>query len=315
MKANHVTVGIVQSGPVYLDLTKSLEKAERLAKEAADKGVELLVFGETWFSGYPAWLDHVPKAALWDHEPTKKVFAKTWQNSISVPGAELDRLSKLARNYKLNLCIGINEKVEKGKGSGTIYNSLIVINHEGTLINHHRKLMPTFTEKMVYGLGDGQGLKTVDTSSGRIGGLICWEHWMPLTRQALHNSGEQIHIALWPQVHEMLQIASRHYAFEGRCFVISVGQIMKVSELPDAFDLPPDLTDRPDRLLLNGGSSIIGPNGQYVLDPQYGNDELLVQTIDLDQTIKERMTLDVSGHYARPDVFDFSLKEGGNDTR
>ncbi|MGI9542914.1 MAG: carbon-nitrogen hydrolase family protein [Cyclobacteriaceae bacterium] len=314
MKASQVTVGIVQSGPVYLDLTKSLEKAEQLAKEAADKGVELLVFGESWLSGYPAWLDHVPKAALWDYEPTKKVFANTWQNSIAIPGPDLDRLSNLAQQHQLTLGIGINEKVEKGKGNGTIYNSLIMISHEGALINHHRKLMPTFTEKMVYGLGDGQGLKAVDTNSGRIGGLICWEHWMPLTRQALHNSGEQIHIALWPQVHEMLQIASRHYAFEGRCFVISVGQVMRVSELPDAFDLPIDLADHPDRLLLNGGSSIIGPNGQYIMDPQYGKDELLVQTIDLDQTLRERMTLDVSGHYARPDVFDFSVikKENGN---
>jgi predicted amidohydrolase len=284
-----------------------MEKAARLVEEAADKRVELLVFGETWISGYPAWLDHVPNAALWDHEPTKKVFAKTWQNSITIPGPELDRLSKLAQKSKLNLCIGVNEKIEEGKGNGTIYNSLIIINHEGILVNHHRKLMPTFTEKMVYGLGDGHGLKAVDTNSGRVGGLICWEHWMPLTRQALHNSGEQIHIALWPQVHEMLQIASRHYAFEGRCFVVAVGQMMKVSELPDEFDLPPNLVNNPGQYLLNGGSAIIGPNGHYVMEPQYGNDALLVQTIDLTQTLKERMTLDVTGHYARPDVFDFSL--------
>jgi predicted amidohydrolase len=174
-------------------------------------------------AGLPAWLDYCSDAALWDHAPSKEVFARLRQNSIVVPGKETQLFAQLAGDRDLTLVIGVNERVETGPGNGTLYNSLLTFTPDGRLANHHRKLVPTYTERLVWGQGDGGGLASVETPSGRVGGLICWEHWMPLARQALHNAGEHIHVAVWPTVHEMHQIASRHYAFEARCFVLAVG--------------------------------------------------------------------------------------------
>lgn len=167
--------------------------------------------------------------------------------------------------------------------------------------------MPTYTEKMLYGLGDGYGLKAVDTEAGRVGASICWEHWMPLTRQALHDSGEHIHIALWPKVHEMHQVASRQYAFEGRCFVLAAGQMLKASDFPKSLEQPDYLKSDPDQWTLNGGSCVVAPNGSYLVDPVFDKEELMICELNLDEVIKERMTLDTSGHYQRRDVFDFKV--------
>jgi len=305
---NSVKVAIVQKGPVYLDLEKSLYKMLALIEEAVAEKAALIVFGETWLSGYPAWLDHCVDYARWDHGPTKKVFARMYQNSVAVDGKTIKTLCKTAKKHQIVIVTGINEIVEKGIGNGTIYNALLIINSNGEILNHHRKLMPTFTEKLLYGMGDGHGLKAAETSLGRIGSLICWEHWMPLTRQAMHNSGELIHIALWPQVHEMLQVASRHYAFEGRCFVIAVGQMMKASDFPEELGLPKHLEKEPDTYVLNGGSSIIGLDVKYFLNPQYGIEETIFFEINnLQSVFEEKMTLDTSGHYNRNDIFEFKV--------
>ncbi len=305
-------IGIVQEGPVYLNLQHSLEKALIIMEEAAREGVQLLVFGESWLSGYPAWLDHCPDVALWDHEPVKAVYARMWKNGVAVPGPVTRRLCEAAARHGIHVVMGLNEIVPEGPGPGTIYNSFIVIDAEGKLVNHHRKLMPTFTEKMVYGLGDARGLRAVATPFGRLGGLICWEHWMPLSRQALHAQAELIHVALWPWVHEMHQVASRHYAFEGRCFVIAAGQIMRAWELPPELELPDHLRQHRQMQLLRGGSCVVAPNGHYLLPPQWEREGLIVAEIDdLEQPLRERLTLDVSGHYHRPDIFEFDWKEEG----
>ena len=301
------TVAIVQHGPVYLDKEASLAKAERLVKDAAAKGAKVVGFGETWLSGYPSWLDWCPEMGLWDHEPTKEVFAKTYENGISVPGPETQFLGSLAKELGVVIVMGVNEHVKEGAGHGTIYNTLLIFNEKGELANHHRKLMPTYTEKMVYGIGDGNGLQAIDSESGKVGGLICWEHWMPLTRHTMHLSGEEIHVALWPKVHEMHQVASRHYAFEGRCFVMAVGQIMRAKELPSELTQLDGL--KPDDFLLNGGSCIIGPNGKYIVHPVWDKEDILIAEIDLKQTIKEKMTLDTTGHYNRNDVFDLQVNK------
>lgn len=302
-------VAIIQEGPIYLNLKQSLEKMTDIISDGAVEGTDLMVFGESWLTGYPAWLDHCTGYAIWDHEPTKAVFAKMYQNSITVPGPETVLLCQLAKEHKMVIVTGVNEVVRKGPGNRTIYNSMIIIDENGKLINHRRKLMPTYTEKLLYGLGDGKGLEAVDTKIGRIGGLICWEHWMPLTRQAMHNSGEHIHIALWPRVHELLQVASRAYAFEGRCYVIAVGQMMYGKDFPTELDLPEHITNHPGGIVLNGGSAIIGPDGKYLMDPQYDLDGTFYCEMDgLERIIEESMTLDVTGHYQRPDIFDFKTK-------
>ena len=233
-----------------------------------------------------------------------------YANSVDVPGPITQQLGAAAKELGIYLVIGVNERVSAGRGNGTLYNTLLIFDHNGKIVNHHRKLMPTYTEKMLYGLGDGHGLQTVPTPFGRLGGLICWEHWMPLTRQALHDCGEHIHIALWPNVHEMLQVASRAYAFEGRCFVVAVGQLMRAKDIPEGLDWPAHMKDKPESLLLRGGSSVIAPNGRYLLEPQYDKEEMfLVEIKDLSEVYQEKMTLDVSGHYQRLDVFQFEVSK------
>ena len=302
-----IKIGIGQFGSVHLNLNASLQKLEAIMEQAAKENVELLVIGETWLSGYPAWLDHCAEVARWDYPPMKEVYKKVYDSSLSIDSKEFAFIASLAKKFNIILSIGINEKVLSGPGNGTIYNSLLLISNTGELINHHRKLMPTFTEKLIYGTGDGFGLKASDTSLGRIGGNICWEHWMPLTRQAMHDSGEHIHIAVWPTVHEMHQVACRQYAFEGRCFVIVAGQLMKASDFPSELIMPEHLKIDPSQLVLRGGSCVIAPNGNFLVTPVFDEEKLITCEIDVSEVIKERMTLDTSGHYQRRDVFDFAV--------
>ena len=308
-----VTVGIVQASPVFMNLEASLAKAVGLIGEAARKGAQLVAFGETLLPGYPAWLDYCPEAALWNHQPTKEVFARLRQTSVAVPGKETEILSRAARDNNIVLVIGINERVIKGAGNGTLYNSLLTFGSDGELLNHHRKLVPTFTERLVWGQGDAAGLKAIDTAMGRVGGLVCWEHWMPLTRQALHISGEQIHVSVYPTVHEMHQIASRHYAFEGRCFVLAAGLIMKAGDLPVELERCASAND-PNSLVLRGGSCIIAPDGKFVVEPVFDAETIITAELDLSMIDRELMTLDVSGHYHRPDVFEFKVRDGQRET-
>src|SRR5271154_5759056 len=306
--AKHVRVAIAQSAPVYLDKRASLTKALDLVERAAKQGARLVAFGETWLPGYPAWLDVCPGAALWQNPSAKDIFAMLRNNSITVPGEEVNLLNEAARDLKIAIVIGVSERVDSGPGSGTLYNSLLTISDRGQLKNHHRKLVPTYTERLVWGNGDGRGLEAAPTSVGRVGGLICWEHWMPLARMAMHNSREHIHVAVWPTVHELHQLASRHYAFEGRCFVLAVGLMMPASDLPRELHDSATLRAGNRHWIERGGSAIIGPDAQYVLNPVFDREELLVSDLDLAQIDREMMTFDVSGHYARPDLFRFEKK-------
>jgi predicted amidohydrolase len=194
--------------------------------------------------------------------------------------------------------------VDEGPGRGTLYNTMLTFGPDGTLLNRHRKIMPTFSERLLWGAGDGASLHAVDTGHGRVGGLICWEHWMPLARHTLHSSGEDVHVAAWPQVKEMNLVASRHYAFEGRCFVVACGAIMRVADLPAELEPVASLKGRPDDLVLNGGSAIIGPDGSLLAGPVWGQEEILTAELDFARIAEESLTLDVTGHYHRPDIFD-----------
>ena len=307
MENKNLQAGILQYAPEFLNLESSVEKLADLLSLAKNEKLELAVFGECWLSGYPAWLDHCPGAALWNKAEAKAIWQQFYLNSVVVGSKHTDFISKLCKDYGIYLVIGVNERVNSGVGQGTVYNSLLTFGKDGQLLNHHRKLMPTYSEKLLYGLGDARGLKSVETEWGKLGGLICWEHWMPLSRQAMHNSGEEVHVAVWPGVHEMHQTASRHYAFEGRCFVLAAGQLLKARDLPAGLELPADAYTE-DSLLLNGGSAIYAPNGNCIAGPLYNSEGIVAAELSLHQCIQERMTLDVSGHYQRPDIFDFRVK-------
>jgi len=299
-----IRVAIAQAAPVYYNKAASLAKALDLIKDAASQGASLVAFGETWFSGYPAWLDVCPNVALWDHEPTKEVFAQLRENSISLEGPEVSQLTDAARDFQVGIIIGVNERVERGPAQKTIYNSLLTFSPDGRLANHHPKLVPTFTERLVWGPGDGSGLTSVEIGQVRVGGLICWEHWMPLARMAMHQAGEHLHVAVWPTVNDIAQLASRHYAFEGRCFVLAVGLMMPGQDIPSALQ-----HQGTEPWVERGGSSIIAPNASYIVEPVYDREQLIVADLDLSMIDRECMSLDVSGHYARPDVFSFAHRQ------
>lgn len=301
-----VEVAIVQA-EVSPALEAGLERTRQLTREAAALGAQVVVFPETWLPGYPAWLDVCRDVNLWDHAPTKSVFARYRAESVDVAGASGQALAAIARESKVTLVVGVSERVASGPGYGTLYNSLLTYGPDGQLLNHHRKLMPTYTERLVWGQGDTSGLRAVETPHGRVGGLVCWEHWMPLSRQALHDSGEDLHMAVWPTVAERHQIASRHYAFEGRCFVLAAGSLMRASALPAELERDPERAGADDMFVLRGGSAIINPRGEYLAGPVFDEPTILRASLDFTRLDEERMTLDVAGHYARPDAFTFSV--------
>lgn len=281
--------------------------AER-AREAAARQAGLIVFPETWLPGYPAWLDVCRDVALWNWGPANQAYAAMAEQSVVVGrGALFEGLQAIARDNDVVLVCGVTERVDHGPGRGTLYNALLTFGPDGRLLNHHRKLVPTFTERLVWGPGDTAGLRAVATPVGRVGGLVCWEHWMPLARYALHESGEDVHVAAWPAVHELHQVASRAHAFEGRCFVLAAGGLMRASTMPAGLEPHPEKVPSPDSLVLRGGSCIIGPNGKFLVEPVFDREAVLVAELDLDQCRVEGFTRDVTGHYQRRDAFDFGV--------
>lgn len=307
-----IKVAVVQA-EVSPTLSAGMEKTRSLVQEAATKGAQIVVFPETWLPGYPAWLDVSRDAGLWNHAPVKDVFARHAAESVDVAGEDGSALGKLAGELGVVLVIGVVERVSRGPGMGTLFNSVLIYSSNGALLNHHRKLVPTYTERLLWGPGDTDGLRAVDTPVARIGGLICWEHFMPLARQALHDSGEDVHAALWPSLKEEHHMASRHYAFEGRCYVLAAGSLMRASALPRELTPDPSRVRDANDWILNGGSAIIGPDGSYIVEPVYEKETILTAELDLGNITREHMTLDVSGHYSRPDLFDFRVRRRARD--
>ena len=289
----------VQQPPIFLDLPKSVEKACDLIAESAIQGARLIVFPETWLTGYPLWFDLVPGAALWDSQEANQVYQRLFENSPSLGDPAIQVLRKAAKSVEAIVVMGLHERA-----GSTLYNTTLYIGADGQVMGYHRKLVPTYTERLIWGRGDGSTLEVFDTPLGRLGGLICWEHWMPLARYTYHAQDEQIHIAQWPTVNTMHQIASRHYAIEGRSFVIAAGTVLHRDEL-QASGLPlfDRIPDEEDGLVMRGGSCIIGPDGGFLAEPVFNQPGFITAEIDLCKATPKTMTLDVVGHYSRPDIF------------
>ncbi|MDJ0841792.1 MAG: carbon-nitrogen hydrolase family protein [Acidobacteriota bacterium] len=305
-----VKVAVIQEAPVFLNLAATVDRACELIAETAARGARLIVFPETWLPGYPVWLDLAPRAAMWNEPGARALFRVLSEQSLTVPGDELSRLHHAAREHLVYAVLGAHERV-----GGTLYNTQIFLGPGDSDIELHRKLMPTYNERLIWGRGDGSTLATMKAPFGNIGGLICWEHWMPAARAAMHALGETIHAAQWPAVGEIHQIASRHYAFEGGCFVIAAGCCLTRDQVLEGFDSLDH--DEPDaRKLLEqiespnprkGGSAIIGPDGAYLAEPVYEDPATRYAELDMDRLAEHRMFMDADGHYARPDVFQLTV--------
>ncbi|MGW4201883.1 carbon-nitrogen hydrolase family protein [Streptomyces sp. NPDC004726] len=310
---NSTTVAVVQQPPALLDLEESVRRAAAHVTEAAGLGAALVVFPETWLTCYPAWVFGL---AGWRDSTAQHWHARLLEQSpvLDHEGGDDDLapLRAAARESGVTVVLGLNERPDRA--SGSLYNSLVTIGPDGHTLNLHRKLTPTHTERIVWAAGDGAGLRVVDTPAGRVGSLVCWEHFNPLARHALHAQHEEIHVAAWPDMPESHVIAARSYALEGRCFVISAGQVLSTDDVPadllDAYraGVGPDAPE--SGLLFNGGSSIVGPDGSWIVEPVYDEARIITATLRTGRRYEELLDLDVAGHYARPDVFRLSVDRG-----
>jgi nitrilase len=290
-----VKVACVQAESVFFDRAATIDKLDALAAEIADNGARLALFPEAFIPVYPSsrWARHL---AGWDGD-ARPLYARLAQESLTVPGPDSDRLAEIARNRGLWLAVGANE-LERG----TIYNALLIYSPGGELALHHRKLMPTNHERLVWGLGDGTGLEAIQTEAGKVGGLICWENLMPLARFALYESGVEIYLAPTADDGEAWQWSIRHIAREARAFVLSSCVFARASSYPDFVPLADG-----DELVGRGGSAILGPDGNYLAGPLYDEESVLYAELDPQRLYEERQRFDPAGHYHRPDVFRFEL--------
>jgi nitrilase len=291
-----VKVACVQAEPVIFDRDATIEKLSGLCTEAAGEDAALVVFPETFVPVYPSsrWARHF---AGWDGD-AKAIFARLARESLELPSAAADRIAQIARDNNVWLAVGANE-LERG----TIYNALLLFAPDGSLALHHRKLMPTNHERLVWGLGTGEGLVAVPTELGKVGGLICWENFMPLARFALYESGVEIYLAPTADDTDTWHETIRHIAREARAFVVSPCVFQRTSSYPD--DVP--IADGPE-LLGRGGSAVVGPDGNYLAGPLWDEEGILYAELDPAQLYAERQRFDPAGHYHRPDVFGFEVR-------
>ena len=296
MKAR-VTAACVQVEPVILDRARTIERLAERTAEAAGAGAQLVVFPETFIPAYPssAWAKAL---AGWAEPGAKEAFALLHRESLEVPGPDADRLGAIAREHGVWLVVGVNE-ADPGR-SATLYNSLLTYSPAGELALHHRKLVPTNHERLVWGQGDGRGLRALETPLGRIGGLICWENYMPLARFSLYESGVEIYIASTADDGDAWQATLRHIALESRSFVIAPCHFQRAGSYPDDFPLRALLEGRD--VLGRGGSAILAPDGSYLAGPLYDEEGILYAELDPDVLLQARQRFDPAGHYHRPDV-------------
>jgi len=298
-----VKVACVQAEPVILDRDATVEKLTRLAGEAAGEGAALVVFPEAFISVYPSstW---AKAFAGWDDDRPKEVFARIAEQAVTVPGEASDRIGEAAREHGVWIVTGVTE-VDPER-PGTVYNTLLYHAPDGRLALRHRKLVPTNHERLVWGPGDGSGLHAIQTELGRIGGLICWENYMPLARFALYDSGVEIYIAPTADDGEAWQSTLVHIARESRAFVVSPSHFQRASSYPADFPLRDELEGRD--VIGRGGSAILAPGGSYLAGPLYDEEGVLYAELDPAVLRAERQRFDPAGHYNRPDVFRLRVK-------
>jgi len=293
-------LAIVQHAPRLLDREGTLEEAVGLVSEAAARGAQLIVFPEAFVPGYPAWIWRLRPGGDWTL--SEQIHQRLLENAIDLANDDLARVRTAAREAGVTVVIGIDER-DGTVGRTTLYNSVVVIGPNGEILNHHRKLMPTNPERMVWGFGDASGLRAVDTAVGRVGTLLCWENYMPLARFALYAQGIDIHIAPTYDSGESWIGTLKHIAREGGCWVIGAGVALRNRDLPEDFPGRNGLYP-PDEDWINPGDSVvIAPGGELVAGPLHEEQAILYADVDAARAAGARRTFDVAGHYARPDIF------------
>ena len=286
---------VVQAAPVCFDTPRTLEKLADLAAQAAGQGARLVVFPEAFVGGYPKGLDFGARLGM--RSPAgRDDFRRYHAAAIDLPGPDLERIAAIAADTGIHLVVGVIER-----DGGTLYCTQLFFDADGRWLGKHRKLMPTALERLVWGFGDGATLPVFETGLGRIGGVICWENYMPLLRMAMYAQGVELYCVSTVDDRDQWQHAMHHIAYEGRCFVLSACQFARRSDYPDDYDCIQG--DDPATVLIRGGSVIVSPLGQLLAGPQFDREAVLVADLDRGDIARGKYDLDVVGHYARPDVF------------
>jgi len=302
-----VKVAVAQAAPVFLDREATVEKASRLIAEASGQGASLVVFPEAFVPGYPDWVWAVPAG---EEGLLSDLYAELLASSVEVPGPAVDRLGEAARAARAHVVVGVSERNVEASGS-TLYNTLLYFDADGKLLGKHRKLVPTGGERLVWAQGDGATLEVFDTPFGRLGGLICWENYMPLARYALYAWGVQVYVAAtWDRGEPWLSTL-RHIAKEGGVCVLGAGMVLRKADVPGRLGLDRFYGrgdgDVDDEWINVGDSAIVGPSGEFLAGPCREKEEILYAELDLRRLRGPKWMLDVAGHYARPDVFQLSV--------
>lgn len=297
---NLLKVALAQIAPVWLNKAETLQKIKNQITEAAKNDAELIVFGEGLLPGYPFWLS-LTDGAAWDSKVNKELHAHYVRNSVTIEDGDLNEICALAEEHRIAIYLGIIER-PLDRGGHSVYASLVYIDYEGQIISVHRKLQPTYDERLTWAPGDGHGLEVHRLKDFTLGGLNCWENWMPLPRAALYGLGENLHIAVWPGSDHNTKDITRFIAREGRSFVISVSSLMTTSDFPKNTPHLDKILEKAPKVLANGGSCICGPDGEWIVEPVLNKEGNIYQTLDFNRVLEERQNFDPVGHYSRPDV-------------
>jgi nitrilase len=303
--SDQLTVGLAQIAPVWLERERTLEKILARIEEAAQKGCQLVVFGEALLPGYPFWLERTG-GARFNSPVQKELHAHYLDQAVSIESGHLEPLRQAAGDLGITVVVGCIER-PADRGGHSLYCSLVYCDAEKGIASVHRKLMPTYEERLAWSPGDGHGLRTHPLGAFTVGGLNCWENWMPLPRAALYAQGEDLHLALWPGARRNTQDITRFLALEGRSYVISVSGLMRCEDIPEGTPHRDRILAGSEEVLANGGSCLAAPDGSWVIEPVTDREALLVAELDHQRVREERQNFDPAGHYARPDVLRLTL--------
>ncbi len=296
-------IAAAQTAPVWGDPEATAERVIQWIHRAAEDGVDLVAFGETFLSGYPFWVARTD-GARWDDDDQKSAYAFYLKAAVGIDGPELQAVSSAVAETGVFTYLGVTER---SSSRGTIYATLVGIDPSNGIVSAHRKLTPTYEERLVWGTGDGHGLQVHDLGRARVGGLNCWENWVPTARHALYAQGMDLHIAAWPGSVELTEDITRFIAKEGRCFVLSAGALLRPQDIPSDFPLRDAALAGDESCFYNGGSAVAGPDGNWIQEPVAGEERLVVANIDVAAVRGERQNFDAAGHYFRGDVFEVTV--------
>jgi len=293
-------VALAQIAPIWLQREATTAKVVEWIAAAAAKECSLVVFGEAILPGYPFWVERTD-GARFDSDIQKELFAHYAEQSVVIERGDLNTVCAVAKKHAIAVYLGTIERAAN-RGGHSLYCSMVYIDATGEICSVHRKLMPTYEERLVWASGDGHGLRTHSLGAFTVGGLNCWENWLPLPRAALYAQGEDLHVAIWPGSQRNTEDLTRFIAKEGRSFVISVSGLMRKEDISSDLPHADLILETADTLLADGGSCVAAPTGEWLLEPETGCESLRIAELDHRIVLRERQNMDVAGHYSRPDV-------------